>query len=398
METNVQAGSGAPGHRTGYVFIERGMWHDCGPSLGWQPSGIREQDGLYIQPDQHIESPETKRRLHNLLAVCGLLDELLPLKPRPATVDDLLRFHTREYVDRVKQMSDFQGGDAGEVAPFGVGGFETALWSVGGCIAAVDAVLAGHVKNAYALVRPPGHHAERDRGRGFCIFSNVALAALHAQKVRGVKKVAVVDWDVHHGNGTQQAFYDDPSVLMVSIHQDGLYPAETGKVAETGSGAGVGFNINIPLPPGSGNGAYEAAFERVVLPAVRAFEPELILVSCGFDAAALDPLSTMMLSSASFRKMATRLQSLADELPSCRGRLVACHEGGYSVSMVPFCGLAVIEVLSGPKVNVMDPYLEEIEQYPYQALQVHQDAVITRAEANVALLKSRLANSEGSAV
>jgi acetoin utilization deacetylase AcuC-like enzyme len=157
------------------------------------------------------------------------------------------------------------------------------------------------VGNAYALTRPPGHHAERSVGLGYCVFNNVAVAAAHAMAAHGVERIAVVDFDVHHGNGTQQIFYDDPRVLFLSIHQDGNYPTHSGAVTETGSGAGDGYTINVPLPPGSGSGAYRAAFDRVVRPALDAYKPQLVLVSAGFDAGYMDPLGHMMCSSEDFR-------------------------------------------------------------------------------------------------
>ncbi len=235
---------------TGLVWHELYMWHDTGNGAGVIPAG------LTVQPLGHLENAEGKRRIRNLVEVSGLIDRLVQLKPRPATEDEILRLHTKDYVERIKDASSKLGGDAGDLTPFGPSSYEIALLAVGGCITAVDAVLDGKVDNAYALVRPPGHHAERDTGRGFCIFGNVALAAIHARQVRGLSRVAIVDWDVHHGNGTEHAFYDDPTVLTISIHQNNNYPANSGAITDKGRGEGEGYNINVPLPPGSGVGAY----------------------------------------------------------------------------------------------------------------------------------------------
>jgi acetoin utilization deacetylase AcuC-like enzyme len=323
---------------TGWVFHELYLWHDTGNYAGVFPPG------LTVEPDEHVENPRTKRRFRNLLEVAGILDRLAPIKPRPASEAELGRFHTADYIARIKADSaKLHGGDAGRLTPFGQGSFEIACLAAGGTIAAVDAVLAGEVENAYALVRPPGHHAERDRGLGFCIFGNVAVAALHARAARRVGRVATVDWDVHHGNGTQQAFYEDPNVLTISIHQDRLFPVNTGGIEENGAGAGAGYNLNIPLPPGSGTGAYRAAFERVVLPALQRFKPELILVPSGFDGGGTDPMGRMMMTSGLYRELARLLMDAARTL--CGGRLVLSHEGGYSATHVPYCGLAVIEAL-----------------------------------------------------
>src|SRR5438309_6501192 len=347
------------------------MWHDTGTAAWVMPPG------LTVEPFRHIESPEGKRRLRNLVEVSGLLDHLVQLKPRPATEAEVLRLHTREYLERIKQLSAERGGDAGEVTPFGPGSYEIALLAAGGCMAAVDAVLDGKVDNAYALVRPPGHHAERDLGRGFCIFGNTALAALHARQARGLSRVAIVDWDVHHGNGTEHAFYEDPSVLTISIHQDNNFPPGSGAITDVGSGAGEGYNINVPLPPGSGVGAYVATFERVVAPAMRAFRPELILVASGLDASAMDPLASMMMTSEGYRTLTRIMLAVADEV--CGGRLVACHEGGYSPAYVPYCGLAIIEELAGRRTGVDDPLLGLLAAFGGQEIQPHQEAVVQKA-------------------
>ena len=262
---------------TGWVYHELYMWHDTGRAT------TVSSERRWLQAWEHYENPETKRRFRNLVEVAGLFEDLVALRPRMATVDEILRFHTPAYVQSIRAMSEASGGNAGEATPFGAGSFEIALLAAGGTITAVDAVLDGRVRNAYALVRPPGHHAEADVGRGFCIFGNVVVAIEHARATRGVGRVATVDWDVHHGNGTQKAFYRDPDVLTISIHQDRWYPRDSGAIDERGEGHGLGFNINIPLPPGSGHGAYLAAVERVVIPALHAFRPELIVVPSGFD-------------------------------------------------------------------------------------------------------------------
>jgi len=362
---------------TGWVYHELYMWHDTGRAT------TMSSDRKWMQAWEHYENPETKRRFRNLVEIAGLFDDLVALKPRMATVDEILRFHTGAYVESIRAMSDASGGNAGELTPFGPGSFEVALLAAGGTITAVDAVLDGRVRNAYALVRPPGHHAEADRGRGFCIFGNVVVAIEHARAKRGVARVATVDWDVHHGNGTQKAFYRDPQVLTISIHQDRLYPQDSGGMDERGEGPGVGFNINIPLPAGSGHGAYLAALERVVVPALRAFRPELIVVPSGFDGSLYDPLGRMMAYSETFCAMTRMLMAVADEL--CGGRLVLSHEGGYSPIYVPFCGLAVMEELSGVKTAVNDPMAARAASVGGQNLEAHQDAIIRRAERYVSL-------------
>jgi acetoin utilization deacetylase AcuC-like enzyme len=364
---------------TGWLSHELYFWHDTRSAGSYLPAG----HGI-VEPDTHAENPATKRRLRNLLEVSGVLEQLVPLKPRPATEEEILRFHTPEYVEKIRALSADNGGEAGELTPFGPGGYEIALLAAGGVISAIDAVLDGTVDNVYALTRPPGHHAEADLGRGFCIFGNAAVGVMHARQARGLERVAVVDWDVHHGNGTQKAFWADPSVLAISSHQDNLYPPDSGHLHEIGEGDGEGYTINIPLPSGSGAGAYVAAYERVVAPALRAFKPELIVVASGLDASALDPLARMMVHSDGYRRLTEIVMEVAGEV--CDGRLVVEHEGGYSSAYVPYCGLAIVEQLSGTRGSIDDPYLEFFSGWAGQDLQPHQDAAIAAAEANLSRL------------
>jgi acetoin utilization deacetylase AcuC-like enzyme len=360
---------------TGLVWHDRMMWHDTGSGTVQLPAGG------WIEPYQHFESPATKRRLKNLLDATGLTEQLTVLRARPATVEQLCRIHDPAYVERVAGLSAGRGGEVGSDAIVGNGSYEIALLSAGGVICAVDATLDGVVDNAYALVRPPGHHALADQGLGFCLFANVAVTVRHAQEERGVGRVAVVDWDVHHGNGTQAAFWDDPSVLALSLHQDGCYPQGSGSREERGGGAGEGTTLNVPLPPGSGRGAYLAALERVVVPALERFQPELIVIACGLDAGGFDPLGRMQLSAASFGEMTRLMVDAAGAI--CGGRLVAAHEGGYSAVHVPFCGLAVIEALSGLDSGVDDPFAY-MDGQSGQTLESHQREAVEAAAALVA--------------
>jgi acetoin utilization deacetylase AcuC-like enzyme len=364
---------------TGWLCHELYFWHDTRSAAGFMPAG----NGI-IEPETHAENSATKRRFRNLVEVSGVLDQLVHLTPRPATEKEILRLHTRDYLERIKALSADNGGDAGELTPFGPGSYEIALLAAGGVITAIDAVLDGVVDNVYALTRPPGHHAEPDRGRGFCIFGNAAIGALHAREARGLERVAVVDWDVHHGNGTQKAFYPDPTVLSISLHQDNCYPPDSGHVHEIGEGAGEGFSINVPLPPGSGAGAYIAAFERVVAPALRAFKPDLIVIASGLDANMMDPLARMMVHSAGYRRLTRIMLDVAEEV--CEGKLVVEHEGGYSSAYVPYCGLAIVEELAGVRGTIDDPFLPVFEGMAGQELQPHQDTAISAAEANLSRL------------
>lgn len=356
---------------TGWNFHELYLWHDTGNAASIHPPG------LTVEPGEHAENAGTKRRFRNLLEVSGLLDRLTPVPSAPIDAGDLALVHAPDYVARIRVLSAGRGGDASHLTPFGPGGYDIACLAAGGTTALLDAVVAGRVRNGYALVRPPGHHAERDRGLGFCLFGNVPVAIRKARAAHRLGRVAVVDWDVHHGNGTQQAFYDDPDTLTISLHQDGLFPLDSGALAERGEGRGEGFNLNVPLPPGSGTGAYLAAFERLVIPALGRFRPEAIVVCSGFDASAQDPLGRMMLHSEGFRALTRMLMEAADAL--CGGRLALSHEGGYSASYVPYCGLAVMEQLSGVRTAIEDPFLASFARYPGQELTPHQEAAIAAA-------------------
>ena len=359
--------------RTGFLFNELYMWHDTGHAALWYPAGLK------VQPGEHGENAETKRRMRNLMDVAGMFDSLTDVKARYATEEEILRVHTREYVDKIKALSEGRGGDAGEATPFGHGGYDIARLSVGGVMAMVDAVVERDIDNGYALVRPPGHHAEPDIGRGFCIFGNIGVALHHARHAHGIKRAAVVDWDVHHGNGTQRIFYEDPNVLTISIHQDNWYPTDSGHLHQTGEGAGKGANLNVPLPPGSGRDAYIGTFERVVAPALRRFKPELIVIASGFDASIYDPLGRMMVTTTAYRRMTQIMLELADEL--CGGRLVLAHEGGYSAAYVPYCGLAVMEELSGTKSRIDDVFAPFVDVAGGHQLYPHQNDIIEKAAA-----------------
>ena len=357
--------------RTGFLTHELYMWHDTGHAALWY------QPGLTVEPGEHSENAETKRRMRNLLEVSGLLDQLVRIKPRAATEEEVLRVHTQDYVEKIRTLAAARGGDAGEATPFGHGSYEIALLAAGGTIAMTDAVMSGQIDNGYALVRPPGHHAEADIGRGFCLFGNIPVALHHARRTHGIRRVAVIDWDVHHGNGTEKIFYEDGEALTISIHQDNWYPADSGHIDRIGEGAGKGLNINVPLPPGCGRDAYIATFERVIAPALKRFRPELIYIASGFDGSIYDPLGRMMVTSSTYRRLTQIMLELADEL--CGGRLVLSHEGGYSAGYVPFCGLAVMEELSGIHTGVEDVFAQFIDVCGGHQLYPHQDELIAKA-------------------
>lgn len=361
---------------TGFFWDERCFWHAGGNYAYTLPLG-----GL-IQPlaaGGLPENPETKRRLKNLIEVTGLINDLAPSSAEMANWDDLLRVHPETYLQEFKSLSDQSGGELGPCAPFASGGFEHAALSAGLAKEALFSVLNGEHKNAYALSRPPGHHCLPDQPNGFCLLANIAISVEAALAEGHCQRVAVVDWDVHHGNGTEAIFYERDDVLTISLHQEYNYPIDSGDSVDRGSGPGEGTNMNIPLPPGSGHSTYVEAIERLVLPALNQFRPDVIIVACGYDAAAIDPLGRMVATAATFGEMTKLLRQSADDL--CEGRLVMVHEGGYSEVYVPFCGHAVLATLSDSKIDAPDPLAKALAtRQPQQDFQAFLSSKIDEME------------------
>ena len=293
----------------------------------------------------HPEQPARFSALLNRLEVAGLARNMIPLPGRLAEPDELALVHTRAYIDLVeREVGQRRGQLSTGDAAIGPHSLEAARLAAGGVLSAVDAVFAREVGNAFCLVRPPGHHASAARGMGFCLFNNVAIAARYAQHVHGAERVLIADWDVHHGNGTQDIFYHDGSVLFFSTHQSPWYPG-TGARGETGEGAGEGHTINCPLPAGSGNAEILGAFRSQLLPAARNFKPDLILLSAGFDSRLNDPLGQFRLTDQDFAELTDLLLELAADY--CDGRLVSVLEGGYSLEGLALAGEAHVRALLG---------------------------------------------------
>ncbi|PXY23361.1 hypothetical protein BAY59_27160 [Prauserella coralliicola] len=360
---------------TGFVHREEYHWYDMGKGPGLVPPG------RFAQPGEHLDDPATRQRLQSLIQVSGLIAQLDRIDADEATHDDLFRVHTADYLETLEQQDALPKGGFADPdvsrTPFGPGNLAIARLSAGGVLAAARAVTSGAVDNAYALVRPPGHHAVRDRGMGLCVFANVAVAIESVRHDLGVERVAVIDWDVHHGNGTQDIYWNDPDVLTVSLHEDRLFPLSIGAEDEQGGPDAWGSCINVPLPPGSGSQAYRKALRRIVIPQVSAFRPDLIIVASGYDASFFDPNGHMLLTVEDYRWMAESVRALAEDV--CDGRLVFAHEGGYSPWYVPYCALAVVEALSGVRTGVGDPVARIAELNPNQVLTPEQERAIDTA-------------------
>lgn len=336
---------------------EHCMWH----SATTQYAGILPV-GKWVQPASDsglAESPESKRRFKNLVEISDLNDKLEFHKGILIDDIDLLRIHTKDYIDKFKRMSDEGGGELGPIGdatPIGPGSFEIAKISAGLATAAIQDIWLGKADAAYALSRPPGHHALPDQALGFCLLANIPIAIEHCRAHHGLEKVLILDWDVHHGNGAQAIYYEDQNTYTMSIHQENCYPIGYRGEDDRGKEEGLGYNLNIPLPAGAGHNAYMYVFDTIIIPEIKKYNPDLIVIASGFDANILDPLARMSLYSESYYLMMDKVLKVAEEV--CDGKVVAIHEGGYSESYVPFCGIAVLEALLGEKSNVEDPILE----------------------------------------
>ncbi|HEX9757700.1 MAG TPA: histone deacetylase [Nitrospiria bacterium] len=287
---------------------------------------------IYLQHDTGFSHPERPDRLKAILSRLeknGVLKHLIQVNPEPASLKWVEEVHTPQHVNLIRVSASGKGIHYMDPdTPVSPNSFNAALVAAGGLLGAVDGVMKGQYRNAFCAVRPPGHHAESQRAMGFCLFNNVAVAARYIQKQYELERVAIIDWDVHHGNGTQYIFYDDPTVLYISTHQFPLYPG-TGREEEEGLGEGKGFTLNCPMEAGLGDKEYETVFDRIILPKLETFRPQFILISAGFDAHRGDPLAGMNVSSNGFGRFTQSVVGVANSL--CEGRIVSCLEGGYDL-------------------------------------------------------------------
>ncbi|MEA3298120.1 MAG: histone deacetylase [Chloroflexota bacterium] len=310
-------------------------------------------DPIYLEHDTGSH-PENSRRLIAMMAhleQTGVKEQLTLLSPREASVEEIGLAHDPEYIARVKTQAERGGGWLDPDTVMCPRSYEVALYAAGGLLTAVDAVLQGQMDSAFALVRPPGHHAVHNKAMGFCIFNNIAIAARYALANFNINRVLIADFDVHHGNATQESFYEDPRVLYFSTHQYPFYPG-TGDMRQTGRGPGEGFTVNFPMSAGWGDEEYLRAFREVLSPVARRFQPDLILVSVGFDPHWAENLAMMQVSVTSFAEITRILKGLAEEL--CHGHLVFTLEGGYNLQAASTGLRAMFDILLG-KPEIVDP-------------------------------------------
>lgn len=290
-------------------------------------------DPRYLEHDMgagHPESPQRLRAIMQRLEQSGLASALTRIEPRKAEDEWVALVHQPRYLEFLNQQAPTHGRLSLDAdTAMSSGSLTAAYLAAGAALAGVDAIMAGQVEHVFCAVRPPGHHAEADRAMGFCFFNNVAIAARYVQKRYGVRRVLIVDWDVHHGNGTQHSFDQDPSVLFFSTHQYPHYPG-TGRATERGIGAAEGLTINVPMEAGEGDDEYRTVFQRVLVPAADLFKPEFVIISAGFDAHRDDPLANMGLTEAGYADLTAIVAGIAAR--HCRGRLLSSLEGGYNLA------------------------------------------------------------------
>lgn len=307
--------------------------------------------GLIYHPDYlkhrtgegHPESPERLVSIVMRLGEIGLLKKLTLIEPIPANEDDILLVHSKDHFETIKNAWGEEIAAITPDTPISEESFRVAMLAVGGVLTGIDRIMAGEVANAMALVRPPGHHATPNQAMGFCLFNNVAIGARHLQKRHGVERILIVDWDLHHGNGTQEVFYEDPSVLYFSTHQYPHYPG-TGSYHETGEGKGKGFTINIPMRGGTPVDEFMKKFRDALYERALEFSPEFILISAGFDAHRNDPLGELLLTEDSYAEMTKAVLDIANKC--CKGRVLSALEGGYNLNALAMSVEAHLKVMT----------------------------------------------------
>ncbi len=313
-------------HKTGLVYHEDYLLHDAGAG--------------------HLERPERLSETIDYFRRKGILKKVLMLSPKPCTEEDILRAHTREHLEHIKNLSASGGGYIDPDTYCSPAAYEAARLAAGGCITAAKAVMDKEVDNAFALIRPPGHHAARNKAGGFCYFNNAAITARYLQKVCGLERIFIYDWDAHAGNGTMDIFYDDPSVLNISVHQDprSFYPG-TGCMEQMGHSRGLGFTVNIPVPAGTQDADYVKLLKEFVIPAMNAYKPDFVIVAAGQDSHEEDKISGLSLTEKGYGEM-TRLL-VAEASVVCGGRVVVELEGGYSLPSFASSNYAILSSLTG---------------------------------------------------
>ena len=307
-------------------------------------------DPIYLKHDTgaHVENYQRLVATMEVLKESGTLEKVTGISPRAANIGELSLVHSDQHIDRVESYSTRGGGWLDGDTVTSPDSYTVALYAAGGALRGLDAVITGEVDHVFSLIRPPGHHATPNQAMGFCLFNNIAIAAKYAIQNYGLERILIADFDVHHGNGTEEIFYGDPGVLYFSSHQYPHYPG-TGYINDDGYGEGKGTTVNIPLPAFCGDAEYHRTYEEILIPVARRFQPQLILVSAGYDVHWADQLSAMQLTVAGFADIVRIIKEAADEL--CQGKLLISLEGGYDFKALSFSIRATLEVLLGETLS-----------------------------------------------
>ncbi len=362
--------------KTHFLYDEKSFWHTTRDAVLYAPpqGHLQPLTGL-----GHVESAETKRRFLSLVHVSGLIKHLNTHDIPPISYEQARLVHADTYLQKIIALSEQQGGEAGEGASFGHKGYTYACISAGLATYGLALVCANKNQSAYALTRPPGHHAEADRGIGFCLLANIPIAIRCIQQSHPDLRVLVLDWDVHHGNGSQNIFYDDDRVLTISLHQNDLFPRNSGAIGDMGTDKGYGYNINVPLPAGMGDAGYIYALEKIYVAAVHRYNPDVIIVASGYDAGWTDPLGRMCVTSQGFIKMTEIVTAMGHV---CKGRILFTHEGGYCLAYTPICAYKTLETLSGKDMGIGDDFATDYENLPDLQLHPHQKHIVDAIYTN----------------
>lgn len=333
------------------------------------------RDDIFIEhrtDRYHPENPERLIQIYKMLDAWKQDFPIIEVPSRRATRSELERIHTSHHIDTVANTANMDGFHLDGDTPTSRRSYEAAIVAAGSGIEMTDYALDGKITSGFALVRPPGHHAESDRAMGFCLFNNIAVAAAHARDVRGLNRILLVDWDLHHGNGTQHSFYNDDRVLYFSAHQYPYYPG-TGHFRETGQGKGEGLTANVPLPPGQANDEYLSIFLEILEPLARQFKPQLVMVSAGFDTHIDDPIGHMQVTTDGYGMLTAVLKRIAEE--HCDGKILFFLEGGYNLDGLVSGVKRVIEVLAGKVKPEIPDKIDRKDKSFEQFLGVIKDAL-----------------------
>lgn len=336
--------------KTGLMYSAAFANYKAGDGYLCLPAGSNP----WISTTDYYDTPERVIEAYGLLEKSGILGKLAAIGPRPATMEEFTGFHSTAYIEKLKRLSEGEGGVVGELCQIGHGGLDAIALAVGGDLAALDEVMARHVDNAFCLQRPPGAHAEREQGFGFCVVNNFNILINHAREKYGLKRIMLIDFDNHYKNGIEQAWYDTNEVLYAEVHQSGAIAENSAadkNADHIGEGAGRGYNVVIPMPSGTGDAAYIKAFEEIVVPVAEQYKPELVVLIAGFASNIFDPLCRQQLTATGYGKLAKIVRDIADR--HADGRLVAVLEGGKG-NYMSFCILKVIEAMSGEQTEVPD--------------------------------------------